>query len=60
MKLKAQGILFLQQIAREEAEEEFDRISCGDKPKIEDNEWLTTDELYDLENDVEILETIEE
>jgi hypothetical protein len=47
----------------EEAEEEFDRIMCGDKPQIEDNEWITDDVIYDLEWnlwDVEVLDTREE
>lgn len=60
MKLKAQGYLVFTANSEEEAEEEFDRISCGDKPKIEDNEWITDEEIYDLEWDVRILDTEEE
>jgi hypothetical protein len=44
----------------EEAEAEFDRIMCGDKPQIEDNEWIDQDIIYDLEWNDEILETREE
>lgn len=60
IKLKVQVTLLLWQIVREEAEEEFDRISCGDKPQIEDNEWITDEEIYDLEWDIRILDTEEE
>lgn len=58
--IRGTGYLVFKANSKEEAEEEFYRISCGDKPQIEENEWITEDELYDLENDVEILETIEE
>lgn len=58
--IKGTGYLVFTANSEEEAEEEFDRISCGDKPKIEDNEWITDEEIYDLEWDVRILDTEEE
>lgn len=58
--IKGTGYLVFTANSEKEAEEEFDRISCGDKPKIEDNEWITDEEIYDLEWDVRILDTEEE
>jgi hypothetical protein len=61
--LKGTGCLTFVANSAEEAEEEFDRIMCGDKPQIEDNEWITDDVIYDLEWnlwDVEVLDTREE
>lgn len=59
-KIEGTGYLVFTANSEEEAEEEFDRISCGDKPQIEDNEWITDEEIYDLEWDVRILDTEEE
>lgn len=59
-KLESTGYLIFKANSAEEAEDEFDRILCGDKPQIEDNEWITDDVIYDLEWDSEILDTREE
>ena len=59
-KLKATGRLAFKANSAEEAEEEFDRILCGDEPQIEDNEWITDDVIYDLEWDNEIIDVEEE
>lgn len=58
--IKGTGYLIFTANSEEEAEEEFDRISCGDNPQIEDNEWITDEKIYDLEWDVRILDTEEE
>lgn len=58
--IRGTGYLVFKANSAEEAEEEFYRISCGDKPQIEENEWITSDKLYVLKDDVEILDTIEE
>ena len=58
--LKSTGCLTFVANSAEEAEEEFYRIMGGDKPQIEDNEWIDQDVIYDLEWNDEILETREE
>lgn len=59
-KIEGTGYLVFRANSEEEAEEEFDRILGGDKPQIEDNEWIDNDVIYDLEWDNKILETREE
>lgn len=59
-KIKGTGYLTFMANSAEEAEEEFDRIMCGDKPQIEDNEWIDQDVIYDLEWDDEIIDVEEE
>lgn len=59
-KLEGTGYLTFMANSEEEAEEEFDRIICGDKPQIEDNDWITDNIIYDLEWNSKILNTREE
>jgi len=58
--LKGTGYLTFSADSEEEAEEEFYRIICGDKPQIEENAWIDADTIYDIEYSSDILETEEE
>jgi hypothetical protein len=58
--LRGRGQLTFSADSAEEAEEEFYRIMCGDKPLIEENDWIDSDVIYDVEYDNEILKTTEE
>jgi hypothetical protein len=58
--LKGTGYLTFSADNAEEAEEEFYRIMCGDRPQIEENDWIDSDVIYDVEYDCEILKTKEE
>lgn len=59
-KLKGIGELVFMANSKEEAEEEFYRIMCGDEPQIKDNTWIDQGVIFDLEWDNDILDTREE
>jgi hypothetical protein len=59
-KIESTGYLTFKANSAEEAEEEFERALCGDDLQIEDNMWIDNDTIYDLEWDVEVLDTREE
>lgn len=59
-KLEGTGYLTFMANSEEEAEEEFDRIICGDDPLVEENRWIDDYVIYNLEWDSKILDTREE
>lgn len=44
----------------EEAEEEFNRILCGDEPKYDENAWIDVDTIYDVEWVTDVVNVEEE
>lgn len=58
-KIKGTGYLQFEANSKEEAEEEFDRVLCGEECQNEANDWINQDVVYDLEWDEEVLDVSE-
>lgn len=58
--IKGKGFLVVKANSEEEAMSEIESIFMKDSPKIEDNQWIDEDVVWDLEWDTETVDATEE